>query len=338
MIAWLRYQPSQEEGIMYRAFSIAALVICFTTILASLTRVVQAQETSQSVDQEYTLEQINNTPAEVFLERMAKPEPGYHKFSALWALARKAKEANAETRWSILKLVTTAMYDKSRTEYQRFQCCYVISDSGDEQWAPQLVYVLLNDPSVTMRSVAAEALGKFKNCATASDGLIQASKQEKDPKVIESINRSLYQDEAKYTPEQIKATSAEVFLERMIKPELGYHKFAAMWALGEKAKGSDSDARMAIMSLVITAMYDKSRTEYQRWQCCYVISDCGDERWTPPLIDMLMGDQSFVVRSVAAEALGKFPNCTEARNALVNAQRQETDQRVLDVINRILSK
>lgn len=323
---------------MYRTCYVVVVVICLTAILASLTCVAQAQQTSPSSDQEYTLEQINSTPAEVFLERMAKPEPDYHKFAALWALARKAKEADTTTRWQILTLVTKAMYDSSRTVYQRFQCCYVISDCGDATWAPQLVHVLLNDPSTTMRSVAAEALGKFKDCADARDGLIQASKQEKDAKVIESINRSLFQGEARYTPAQIKGTSAEEFLQRMLKPELGYHKYAAMWALTQKAKESDPVTRRAIMSLVVTAMNDKSRHDVARWECCYVISDCGDTAWVPALVDVLTNDPLFIMRQVAAEALGKFPNCAAAHDALVIAQRQEMDQRVLDVINRILNK
>lgn len=323
---------------MYRTYYVAVLAICLTMIFASLTCVVYAEQASPSSDQEYTQEQINNTSAEVFLGRMAKSEPGYHQFAAMWALTRKAKEADTPIRYQILKLVTSVMYDMSRSEYQRWQCCYVISGCGDETWVPALVDVLLNDPSVTVRSVAAEALGQFKNCAAARDGLAQASKQEKEARVIEAINRNLLQGDAKYTPEQINSTSAEVFLERMAKPEVGYHMFSAMWALTEKAKGSNANDRKSIMSLVTATMNDKSRPENQRWQCCYVISGCGDETGVPALVGVLMCDPSFVMRSVAAEALGQFPNCAAARNALIKAQRVETDQRVLDVIDRILSK
>ena len=321
---------------MYRVCCFAVLTICLTMILASLTCVVQAQQ-APGMDQEYSPEQIKSISAQVFLDRMAEPEPGYHKFAALWALARKAKEADIPTRWQILGLVSKAMYDRSRSVYQRFQCCYVISDCGDDRWAPQLVPVLLRDPSNTMRSVAAEALGKFKDCAAARDALAQASKQEKDPLVIEAINRNLFQGDARYTPEEIKKITAEEFLQKMEKTEPGHHKYAAMWALTQKAKESDPAARRAIMTLVVAAMNNKSRSDVGRWECCYVISDCGDETWVPPLIDVLTSDPAFIMRQVAAEALGKFTGCVAARNALLDAQRQETDKRVLDVINRILS-
>ena len=311
---------------MRRKCYVAVFVTCLTVVLASL---AYAQQANPGEDQEYSQDQINATSADVFLERMATPEPGYHRFAAMWALGKKAQQADATARWQMLKLVTTAMHDKSRSEYQRFQCCYVISDCGDDKWVPQLVYVLLNDPSVTMRSVAAEALGKFKNCTAARDGLVKASGQEKNDKVLEIIQRSLAQG---------KSIPAAAFLEKMVKPEPGYHQYAAMWALGEKAKGSSGDVRKAIMTLVVTAMNDKSRAEGPRWQCCYVISDCGDEAWVPSLVDVLTNDTSFILRSVAAEALAKFPNCAAAHEALVHAQGNETDQRVLDTINRVLEK
>jgi HEAT repeat protein len=320
---------------MYHVRCITALTICLITIFASLTCVVQAQQ-APGQDQEYTSQQIKSISAQVFLERMEKPEPGYHKFAALWALSRKAKEADTATRWPILELVNNAMYDKSRSVYQRFQCCYVISDCGDDRWAPQLVPVLLRDPSNTMRSVAAEALGKFKGCAAARDALTKASKQEKDPLVIEAINRSLFQGDAKYTPEQIKSITAQEFLQKMENTEPGYHKYAAMWALTQKAQQSDLVARKDIMTLVVVAMNNKSRSDVGRWECCYVISDCGDDMWVPPLIDVLTRDPAFIMREVAAEALGKFAGCAAAHDALLDAQQKEIDKRVLDVIDRIL--
>jgi murein DD-endopeptidase MepM/ murein hydrolase activator NlpD len=141
----------------------------------------------------YTPEQIRSTSAETFLERMQNLEPGYWQFAALNALAQKAKEADAETRRPILSLVITAMKDKSRTEYQRFQCCYVISGCGDEQGVPDLIEVLLNDKSETMRSVAAEALAGFPKSAAAHDALLQAARQETSPKVREVLTRRLGQ-------------------------------------------------------------------------------------------------------------------------------------------------
>lgn len=329
---------SRRNSFTHRTSYVAVFAICLTLMFISLTCSVCAKQPIESSDQEYSQEQIDNTSAQVFLARMAEPEPGYHQFAAMWALTKKAKDANASVRRQILTLVTSAMYDTSRTVYQRYQCCYVISGSEDESWVPSLVDVLLNDPSTTMRAVAAEALGKFKDCAAAHDGLVQASKQEKDAQVIEAINRNMIKGDAKYTPEQINNTSAEVFIERMAKPEPGYHNFSAMWALIEKAKASDTKTRKEIMSLVTATMNDDTRVVNQRWECCYVISGCGDDTWVSDLINVLNSDPLFIMRSVAAEALGQFPDSNLAHNALVKAQRVETDQRVLDVIDRILVK
>lgn len=323
---------------MHRFCHIAVLALCLTTALTSLTCMVQAQQTSPGNDLEYTIEQIQSTTAQTFLERMAKPEPGYQQFAALHALGRKAKESDSETRRGILDLVVWAMNDKTRTEYQRFQCCYVISDSGDERGVPYLADVLRTDPSATMRSVAAEALGYFKNSTAALDALLKAAQLEKDPKVLDVINRRLNQGNANYTPEQIKSTPAETFLARMKQAEAGYGTFAAMHALGKKAKDSNASDRWTILSMVVKAMNDKTRTEYQRFQCCYVISDCGDEQWVPCLVNVLMKDPSVTMRSVAAEALGLFRNCAAARAALLQAALRETDQKVLDVISRVLGR
>jgi hypothetical protein len=287
-------------------------------------------------DAEYTPEQIKNISAETFLQRMAKPEPGYDKFAALHALGRKAKESDPETRASILDLVVMTMNDPSRSETQRFQCCYVISDCGDEKWVPYLSDVLFSDPSVTMRSVAAEALGGFTRSTAAMDALRQALLQEKSQRVLDTINRRL--SSLEYNAEQIKTTPTETFLYRLDNPEKGYIRFAAMHALGKKAKNADANTRRSVLSLVVATMNDMSRTENQRFQCCYVISECGDELWAPYLVDVLMKDPSATMRAVAAEALGQFPNCVVAHNALVKALNKETNQKVLDVLNRILGK
>lgn len=339
-----------DPSVTMRSVAAEALAV-FTNNAEAKEALVQAagRETNEKVlevinrrlaecDAEYTPEQIRSISAETFLERMAKPEPGYHRFSALWALGKKAKESDVNTRQSILSTVVKAMNDTSRTEYQRFQCCYVISDCGDAQWVPYLIDVLFSDPSVTMRSVAAEALGKFTSSIEAQDALYQASQQEKNQKVLDVINRCLNQGDAKYTKEQIQSISAETFLERLEKPEPGYHKFSALWALARKANESDLETRRSILTIVVKAMNDTSRMEYQRFQCCYVISDCGDEQWVPCLVDVLVKDSSATMRSVAAEALGKFRNCATAHDALVQALSREKNQRVLDVLNRVLGK
>ena len=316
---------------MHRYYCIAVLAFCLT-VFVLVPCMVQAQQS----DLEYTPEQIQSTSAGVFLERMATPEPGYQQFAAMHALGTKAKKSDPESRWSILQMVVVAMNDQSRGVNQRFQCCYVISDCGDEQWVPCLIHILLNDSSETMRSVAAEALGDFKNSTAAKDGLRQAAQQEKSQKVLDVINRRLNQGDAEYTPEQIKSTSAETFLDRMKQAETGYAKFAAMHALGKKAKESDVATRRTILTMVVTAMNDKSRIEYQRFQCCYVISDCGDDQWVPDLTSVLFDDPSATMRSVAAEALALFPKSATARDALVLASHQEKDQRVLEVLDRVL--
>lgn len=228
------------------------------------------------------------------------------------------------------------MLDRSRTENQRFQCCYVISGSGDEQWVPHLAYVLNDDPSEVMRAVAAEALAAFPKNADAQDALLVASQYETSQRVLDVINKNA--STAEYTIEQIDNTSVDTFIDKLLEPDTGYQKFAAMHALAKKAKRSDADERRSILSTVVKVMNDKSRSELQRFQCCYVISGCGDEAWVPSLVDVLKHDSSATMRAVAAEALGVFVtnNNAAARGALENALRTETNQKVLQVINRRL--
>lgn len=315
---------------MHRACLIAVISLCLATILISLPCVIQAQ-----TDQEYTREQIRNTPAETFLALIDKPEQGYERFAAMRALGQKAKLSDADAKASIMSMVVAAMKDNSRTINQRFQCCYAISECGDEQWVPALVDVLNNDPTETMRSVAAEALGSFKTCTTAINALQQAAGTEKNQNVLDVINKNL--GSAQYTEEQIKNTSVETFLGYIEKPQPGYEKFAAMRALGQKAKEANTKERESILNIVVKTIYDTTRTENLRFQCCYVISECRDATWVPVLVSVLNNDSSATLRSVAAEALGMFPKSRTARLALTRALRQETSQKVIDVIKRVLS-
>lgn len=323
---------------MCRASQVVFLSLCLIAAVFLVPGAVQAQQNVQADDLEYTPEQIRANSAESFLGWIAKPQPGYQKFAAMHALGRKAKESDPKERWNILSLVAKVMYDQSRSEYQRFQCCYVISDCGDEQWVPTLKWVLDKDQSVTMRSVAAEALGYFTNCAAAKDALREASEREKDPKVREVLDRRLNPGSGEYSQEEIKSIAAEFFLEKLARAEAGRGTFAALHALAKKAKDSAPEARRTILAMVVKTMNDKSRIEYQRWQCCYVISDCGDDAWVQPLIDVLMTDPSSTMRAVAAEALAKFPGNTTAHDALVRASGIETNQKVIDVLNRVLAK
>jgi HEAT repeat protein len=314
----------------------------------ALARALQT-ETSQKVievinrrlnpsSNEYSVEQIRNTSAEEFLSRLGNPERGYEKFAAIRALGRKAKEADAQTRTSILSLVIAAMNDKKRTEYQRWQCCYVIGEAGDEYWVPYVGDILLFDPSHTMRSVAAETLGYFKDSVAALDALREASQSEQNQQVLDIINRRLNPGTAEYTAEQIASTPAETFIDRLQQPEPGYTRFSALHALGRKARESSAADRRSILTLVVTTMNDRARTEYQRFQCCYVICEARDEQWVPYLAGVLTNDPSGTMRAVAAEALAKFPNCADAHSALVKSLRNETNQRVIDVLNRVLGK
>lgn len=143
---------------------------------------------------------------------------------------------------------------------------------------------------------------------------------------------------ASYTAEQISSTSAEVFLDRMLNQEPGYWQFAALNALIQKAKDADAVGRQYIRSLVVTVMKDKTRAIYQRWQCCYVISGSRDEPGVPDLIDVLLHDESEVMRSVAAEALGKLSGIRAAHEALLQAARTETSARVREVLAKYLGK
>lgn len=337
----------------------------------------------ERADRKYTAEQIRSTSVETFLERMGSAEPGYQQFAALQALVKKVKESEAGEQREMVSMVIAAMKDKSRPMYQRWQCCYVLSGSGAEQGVPDLVDVLLHDESEIVRSVAAEALGEFADNAAAHDALLEAARQERSPRVRETLARHLgsemsaaeqrpaptstpvsaptaeeripvstsssfegitnppggfHRGSLMYSPEQIRITSAEVFLERMLYPQQDYNQFAALNALIQKVKESDPVARDQIMSLVIGAMHDESRLPYQRWQCCRVISASQYEQGVPDLIQVLLHDESETVRGVAEEALKQFPANAETREALSQAARQGGRSRPRETARRAPSQ
>jgi len=301
----------------------------------------------------YSPDQIRSKPAEYFLERMVPPEPGYDSFAAFEALIQKAKESDADTRRAIICSVVKAMNDKNRAEYPRWLCCKVLSGIGDERAVPDLIRVLLHDELEIVRYVAAGELGelyKKSNSAAAHDGLLQSARKETSPRVRETLARLLGQEmpgspaspqqqvvsqpgDSVYTPDEIRRT-VETFLERMLQPD----QFVAMNALAQKAKESDAVSRRSILSLVIAAMQDKRRPVYQRWQCCYVLSGSGDEQGVPALIQVLLHDESEIMRSVAAEALADFPKSAAAHDALLQSARQETSPRVREVLIRRLGQ
>jgi len=139
-------------------------------------------------------------------------------------------------------------------------------------------------------------------------------------------------------PDDTKRKWAAKLLEEVQNADHGAAQFAAIDDLARKVKESDAAGRSAILSVLITTMKDKSLAVNLRWPCCYVISRSGDERGMLDLIQTLLHDESNIVRTVAAEALGQLPNNTAAHDALLLAARSETDQSVRDVIARHLGQ
>ncbi|HEX2922551.1 MAG TPA: HEAT repeat domain-containing protein, partial [Chloroflexota bacterium] len=158
------------------------------------------QGTGEPGSQEYTPEEIRGTSAETFLDRLQNGESGYHPFAALHALTQKAKESEASQRRSIITVVVKAMHDTQRPVNQRFQCCYVLSGCGDEQSVPELIKVLFNDASDTMRGVAAEALADFPKNTAAHEALLKAARQDNSPNVREVLTRRLGQSVVESQP------------------------------------------------------------------------------------------------------------------------------------------
>ena len=140
------------------------------------------------------------------------------------------------------------------------------------------------------------------------------------------------------TPDDSKRTSAETLLERVQRAEHGAAQFAAIDALAKIVKESDAASRSAILSLVIATMNDKSRAVGERWPCCYVISRSKYEPGIPDLIQVLLHDESDVMRSVAAAALGELSKNAAAYDGLLQASRQETSPLVRDVLTRCLAQ
>ena len=140
------------------------------------------------------------------------------------------------------------------------------------------------------------------------------------------------------TPDDSKHTSAETLLERVQRAEHGAAQFAAIDNLAKIIKKSDAASRSVILSLVISTMKDKSRAVDDRWPCCYVISRSKCEPGIPDLIQVLLHDESEIMRAVAAEALGELSKNAAAHDALLQASRQETSPAVREVLTRRLGQ
>ncbi len=141
----------------------------------------------------YTLEEIQETDAETFFQRLARPAPGYHHFSAMRALTEKGKTGGAAAAHEIVDRAMEIMLDGGRPLHQRWQCCYVVSGIGDERGIPALARLLHEDDNEIVRSVAACALGRFPT-DEAIRALEQAAERESSARVLGSVNKALRGD------------------------------------------------------------------------------------------------------------------------------------------------
>lgn len=139
-------------------------------------------------------------------------------------------------------------------------------------------------------------------------------------------------------PDETHRKAADALLQQIWRAEPGQPKFDAIDAVARKYKEGDVATRNAIAWLCVTYMKDKSRALLDRWPCCYVVSRSGYEQGVPDLIDVLLHDGVEVMRAVAAEALGGLPSNAAAHDALAQAERTETSQRVREVLARYLGK
>ncbi len=320
--------------------SICCFAVCFVALSVLLLTPAYALPPNPG-ELSYTPEQIANTSAEIFLSRMQTPEPGYWQFAAMNALSAKAKGSDTDTRGAILDLVISVMNDTTRDSSQRWQCCYVISGSGDERGVPALVQILLHDPSEVIRSVAAEALAGFPRSKEAYDALLLAASTETSPRVLEVIDHRMSRVMA--PPEWVAATDAQRKMAQDLRRQVwdadpGKPKFDAIDAVAKTCRESYAADKRVILVLFISTIHDTSFRVNQRWPCCYVIGRSADERGLPDVIQVLLNDQIETMRAVAAETLGPLKTNMAARNAMIQAARTETAKSVRDVLTRYLGK
>lgn len=139
-------------------------------------------------------------------------------------------------------------------------------------------------------------------------------------------------------PNETQQKSAEALFKQIRDAKPGQATFEAIDAVAKKIRETDAVDRRAILSLFITTMKDKSLVEPLRWPCCYVISLSGDEQGIPDLIEVLLKDESDIMRCVAAEALGGLPNNAAAHDALLQAARKDNNPEVRRVIAKYLGQ
>jgi len=138
-----------------------------------------------------THDEIRNTSVDDWFDRIGEKEAalGYAPNTSLNALIQKAKESDT-VKDSIVNEATQIIGDSTQDSYKRWQSCYILSYIGDERSIPTLKQALNNDESVTVRGVAACALGAFDN-SDARDALEEAAKNEKKLDVQAWIQKAL---------------------------------------------------------------------------------------------------------------------------------------------------
>ena len=156
-----------------------------------------------------------------------------------------------------------------------------------------------------------------------------------DPSLGEALGK-MRKQVAKGSGPTIESTEAQALLKQIDKAHPGAPKFAAIDAVAKKAKEGDAATRAAIMSLALATMKNEALEIPLRWPSCYVISHSGYEQGVPDLIELLLHDESPVIRGVAAEALADFNELPAAHDALMQSARTETNSTVRDVLKRRL--
>jgi len=179
-----------------------------------------------------------------------------------------------------------------------------------------------------------QALGMGTSTVEDTKGRVSTGKTDKDDSSPVNPGFSASKD----VPAEILRL-VDTYLRQMDNPEPGTDRLDALYALTRKVKEANAAAREFMLSLVIAAMKDKSRTVNQRFQCCYVLCRIGDEPGVSAVIKVLLNDNHEVMRGVAAEALGWI--CREnprAMEALKQSARKETSKYVLDTLKRYLGE
>jgi len=133
----------------------------------------------ENSDIDSLLENIDNIPAD---EK--------NNFVNIEKLVKIAGQGESDTGKSIFQKARAIVENPAARANQRWMCCYVLSGIRDERAIPVLTKVLCADPDVTVRSVAACALGEF-NSQEARAALEKAANSEKNAEVLGEIKKAL---------------------------------------------------------------------------------------------------------------------------------------------------